>query len=116
MNALTTGELKKMMESREDFVLVDVLSKKYYKQQHIKGAVNIPLSEGNFKRSVSRTITDKNKKIVVYCASLECMASPTAAKTLDMMGYKNVFDYESGIKDWIGAGLPIENTSNENKQ
>ena len=65
MNALTTGELKKMMESREDFVLVDVLSKKYYKQQHIKGAVNIPLSEGNFKRSVSRTITDKNKKIVL---------------------------------------------------
>ena len=42
------------------------------------------------------------------CASFECHASPMAAKRLDQMGYKNVYDYEGGMKDWKGAGYPVE--------
>lgn len=34
--------------------------------------------------------------------------SPRAACRLMDLGFENVFDYELGIADWKGAGLPIE--------
>ncbi len=34
--------------------------------------------------------------------------SPRAACRLESLGFREVFDYESGIADWKAAGLPIE--------
>jgi rhodanese-related sulfurtransferase len=84
-------------------VLVDVLSSESYAKGHIKGAISIPLNE------LEKKIGTLNKadKIIVYCASKKCQASVKAAKLLIKHGFKNVYDYKSGLKEWIESGLPI---------
>jgi len=37
--------------------------------------------------------------------------SPRAAARLEGLGFKEVYDYESGKSDWLAAGLPTEGTS-----
>jgi len=45
MIPISPQELKKKIDSKEDFELVDVLSKDSYEVKHIPGAKNIPLAE-----------------------------------------------------------------------
>ncbi len=108
MNTITREELKEMIDKKEDFVLINVLSENSFRMGHIKGSINVPIEDLNFEQKVADKIPIKDKKIVAYCASFECAASPEAAGKLIKMGYKNVYDFEGGIKDWQEGGYPIE--------
>jgi rhodanese-related sulfurtransferase len=105
IKSITREELKERMEQGHKFHLVDVLAPETYENKHIKGAINIPMTEISKK---ARKMFDLDDDIVVYCSGFSCKASPTAAKTLDDLGFTNVFDYEGGREDWEEAGLPIE--------
>ncbi len=104
-NIITREALKAMMEAGEDFVLVDVLSPDSYRKNHLPGAINIPVYE--IETEAPKRLS-KSTKIVVYCASFECQASPTAAKKLEEMGFEQVIDFEGGLADWKEAGYPLE--------
>jgi len=104
-STITREALKAMMEAGEEFVLVDVLSPDSYRTNHLPGAINIPVYE--IEREARKRLP-KEAKIVVYCASFECQASPTAAAKLDELGYQNVVDFEGGLADWKEAGYPLE--------
>lgn len=107
MKTLKKEELKKMIDNKEDFELVNVLSESSFEQKHIPGSINISVDE-DFEKRALVFLSDKEKKVVVYCASFECQASPQAARRLEAAGYKNVYDYEGGIKDWEEANYPLE--------
>ena len=107
MKTIDRDELKNKMDAGDDFVLVEVLPPKSYAKFHLPGALNIPLAN-NFEQEIEKIVPDREEAVVVYCANKECQASPEAAKKMDQMGYKNVYDYEEGKKDWQSAGLPIE--------
>ena len=49
---------------------------------------------------------DKNKKIILHCASGG--RSALAAATLQQMGYNKVAHLDGGMKAWKEAGLPVE--------
>lgn len=100
MKTITKEELKDMIDNKEDFVLINVLPRESFEKQHIPGSINISIGDEDFGKKAKQEIKDKNKKIVVYCANSECQASPRAAEKLTEMGYKNVWDYEGGIKDY----------------
>ena len=68
----------------------------------INGSINIPISDENFDKEIMQKIKEMDKKIVVYCANKHCSASPRAAKHLEQLGFKNVYDYEGGIEEWDG--------------
>jgi len=57
-------EVKKMMDSGEKIVLLDVRDKEEYEKEHIAGAINI--SRGLLEFLVQNKIPDKDAKIVVY--------------------------------------------------
>jgi rhodanese-related sulfurtransferase len=105
---LTKEELKGMMDSDEDFLLVNVLPKENFDEEHIPKSLNIPVSSEGFEQQFVGAAPVKRIKIVVYCASFECHASPNAAKKLEESGYTNIYDYEGGMKDWKEAGYPVE--------
>jgi rhodanese-related sulfurtransferase len=111
MKTLTKEELKKMKDRREDFELINVLGKEVFEKEHIPGSANIPITE-EFGNKIKEKYPDKDRKIVVYCASFECHSSPAAAKRLEQMGYTNVYDYEGGMKDWKDGGYPVEGKEN----
>ncbi|RJP29583.1 MAG: rhodanese-like domain-containing protein [Candidatus Omnitrophota bacterium] len=102
---ITRDELKGMIESGVRFKLVDVLVKEHFDDEHIKGAISLPLNELEQKAS---KLLKRDDLIVVYCASFECQASTKAAEKLMSMGYKNVLDYKGGLKDYKEGGMPLE--------
>lgn len=108
MQTITTRELRRMQDRREDFELINVLPEESYREAHIPGSLSIPLNDANFVEAVKRTAGSKDRRIVVYCASETCDASPKAAEKLEQAGFSNVADYEGGVKQWQEAGLPLE--------
>lgn len=108
MQTLQREELKQMIDNGESFYLINVLDHDAFRQAHIPGSYNIPGADKNFVSEVKKTVGDEDATIVVYCASFDCTASPTAAKKLDQAGFRRVYDYEGGIKDWQEAGYPVE--------
>jgi rhodanese-related sulfurtransferase len=100
MPAISTPDLKSLMERNEDFLLVNTLPKEYFGKTKLPGAVNIPQEQKNFVQQVEKRAGGKDKKIVVYCANLDCDSSTEAAKKLDQAAFTNVFDYRGGAKAW----------------
>jgi rhodanese-related sulfurtransferase len=104
MKEINIEELKQKIESNE-VILVEVLDKESYEKSHIKGAINIPLKEIGAE---AKERFNKDDEIVVYCSDNQCTASPSAAKKLDNLGFKNVYHYKGGKKEWKESGQPME--------
>ena len=95
--------LKRMMDSGEAFVLVDVRTRNDYNREHIKGAKSLPLDE--IEDSAKSTVRPEDV-VIVYCDSFVCSASTSASNILTRIGYKNVRDYKGGLREWKQSGLP----------
>lgn len=104
IKTITALELKGILDSDQNTVVVNVLSAESYNNCHIAGSINIPNNE-----LVQKTIDwEKNRKIVVYCASLKCSAGDTAYNKLIQLGFTNVLEYKGGMKEWREMGLETE--------
>jgi rhodanese-related sulfurtransferase len=108
MKTTGTEDLQLMVENNQDFELINVLPKDQFQENHIPDSVNIPVGSDDFVEKVEQKVGNKEKTIVVYCASSSCDASAKAAKTLDQAGFSDVRDYEGGMKAWKEAGLTVE--------
>ncbi|MBI5624090.1 MAG: 4a-hydroxytetrahydrobiopterin dehydratase [Elusimicrobia bacterium] len=98
----TPFDLKERIDAKDVFVL-DVRDAKSYSDEHIPGAVNIPLEE----LSKSCSILPKDKTIVTYCWNLTCHLSTTAALELAEKGFK-VQELAGGIREWKKNGLAVD--------
>jgi rhodanese-related sulfurtransferase len=89
-----------MIQSSPNLVVLDVRTADEYAQGHLKGAINIPLSDlpvqiGEF---------DRNRPILVYCRT--GVRSAQASTILVNSGFTQVYDMEGGLDAWINAGYP----------
>lgn len=103
---LSAKELYDWQSQGQDFTLIDVLPEGTYEDEHIPGAINIPLGDSEFAPRVEEFTgqPDPKKTVVVYCANTECDLSPKAADKLDAMGFEQVFDFEGGLEEWKEKG------------
>lgn len=106
MKTISAQELKEKLDSGADVEVINVLSKDSHETKHIPGSKNIPVDE--LEERAPKELPDKNKEVIVYCASKDCQASPNAAKKLEEMGYANVEDFEDGLAGWQEAGYEFE--------
>lgn len=103
--------LRTMLQRTNDFVLVDVMPRLYFRDFHIRGAMCIPEAE------IAATVRDwpRARRIVLYCLDRECESSRDAARTLLSMGFQDVLQYEGGKREWrqkkyeaVGPGKLLE--------
>jgi rhodanese-related sulfurtransferase len=90
---------------------IDARSAEEFSEGHIKGAVNIPFYESEKYLNVINSL-DKNKIIVTYCSSHECDISTLSGDELYKMGFKKVYVFVDGWKEWAKNKYP---TSLSNK-
>ena len=90
---ISPAKAKEMMN--DDVVILDVREKYEYASGHIKNAVNLPL--GSVQTNVGKVVKDKEKTLLVYCAS--GARSSSATRVLHSLGYKNAYDF-GGIASW----------------
>jgi rhodanese-related sulfurtransferase len=92
---ITAEEAKQIMDTQEDYIILDVRTRKEYDQGHIPGAIVI--SHDEIGEKAEKVLTDKNQLILVYCRSGR--RSKIAAELLVELGYTNILEF-GGINDW----------------
>ncbi len=92
---ISQEEAKKIMDSGEECIILDVREQSEYDEGHIPGAIVIPHTE--IEDKAPEMLPDKDKLILVYCRSGR--RSKIAAESLVKMGYTNVKEF-GGIIDW----------------
>lgn len=85
-------------------ILLDVRSVYEFEKGRIPGAINIDINSSKFAEKISAL--DKNKTYLVNCAV--GMRSAKACKKMEAMGFKELYDLESGFDGWKKARKPIE--------
>ena len=106
-------DVKKKIDNKDDFLLVDVRSKEDFKAGHVQGATNMPI---NAFRQGSYTTLPVNKDLVLMCYGEGCPFSTEASEILYSNGYQQLFDMSAGISGWMSAGLPIIEAQSKDSQ
>jgi rhodanese-related sulfurtransferase len=73
-----------------------------FRAKHIPGSEHFNTPEELFS-SLS-----PDEEIVVYCTSVDCLASIALYHDLVARGYRDVRRYAGGLTDWEEAGLQLE--------
>ena len=92
---ITAAEAKEIMDTQEDYVILDTREQYEYDQGHIPGAIVI--SHEEILEKAESVLTDKDQLILVYCRSGR--RSKLAAEDLVKLGYTNIREF-GGIIDW----------------
>ncbi|MBT3965524.1 MAG: MBL fold metallo-hydrolase, partial [Candidatus Thioglobus sp.] len=104
---INTDELKNILDSDPNVVLVDVRTPSELK---ITGTINrgqnINVVRGWLEFQIGDHVKTKDTPIIVYCG--RNLRSPLAAKTLERMGYTNVKNYSDGYFAWKEEFHPVK--------
>lgn len=100
--SVTKEDLVSLLASPK-VVVINVLPRDWYDRAHIAGSISMPVED------LQNTFSGlpKDKLIVVYCLSPECMSCVEAAGILAGKGF-NVKVYKGGTQEWMESGLPCE--------
>lgn len=93
-------QVKERLDRGETFGLLDVREQDEVAQGLIPGAAH--LGRAHFESRVEDVLPDKDREVVVYCAS--GVRSAFAAKTLHELGYANVSHMTGGFGRWRDLG------------
>lgn len=95
-------QLKKMLDKKDDFTLIDCREEDELIEAQIAGAIHMPLS--NFTQQMNE-LKDKNKKIVIFCRG--GVRSDRACQILEDQGFTDLANVEGGIMAWLNEGYDI---------
>ena len=105
---ITTEELRGLLQSKKDLVLMNVLPENFFKQKHIPGSVNVVGYKMDFIDEVAKAGIRKDADIVVYASGSDSEASAYAAERMLKNGWTKVRDFREGVAGWAGAGLALQ--------
>ncbi len=101
---ISLDDLKKRLDAKEKFSLVDVREKEEFRAGFIPGAISVP--RGFLESQIESKVADKNADVVVYCAGGS--RSALAAVTLAELGYTNVKSANPGFTRWKDLTYPVD--------
>ena len=100
---ISTAEAVTMMQTEEDYIILDVRTQVEYNAGHIPDAICIP-NESIGTDEIPQ-LPDKKQLILVYCRSGR--RSKEASQKLADLGYTNIVEF-GGIIDWTGETVTEE--------
>ena len=101
--------LQQRIAANPALVILEALPARYYEQEHIPGALNMP--HERTAELAATLIPSRDSEIVVYCANKACQNSHIAAQGLAALGYGNVAVFGGGKQEWRDAGLALASTA-----
>jgi rhodanese-related sulfurtransferase len=93
--------------------LVDVLPAVTYEQEHLPGAVSVPLE--TFRPDDVVTF-DRKVPVVLYCFDQHCDLSGRASRRFEVEGFTQVYDLIGGRATWTALGLPTEGSVGDRRR
>jgi len=104
---ISAEELKKLVESKSNILVVDVQPKAAYEAGHIKGAINFPWT----KEISGPAKLPRNKPIVIYCdCTHEEDSIDVATQLIDRFSYdsNSIKVLTGGWSGWVKLGYVTE--------
>ncbi len=92
---ITAQEAKEIMDTEQDYIIIDARTEEEFAEGHIENAILIP--EYEIKDRAEKELPDKDALILVYCRIGR--RSKIASEELVKFGYTNVKEF-GGIIDW----------------
>ncbi len=92
---ITAEQAKTIMDTEQDYIIIDARTEEEFAEGHIKNAILIP--EYEIADRAEKELPDKKQLILVYCRSGR--RSKIASEELVKLGYTNVKEF-GGIIDW----------------
>lgn len=99
---LQANEFAAMLAQDQSVQLVDVRTPEEYAAGHLQGARLMDIYDTSFAQQIGKL--DKSKPVMVYCAA--GTRSAAAARQMQKMGFRQVYDLDGGINAWRSAGKP----------
>ena len=99
---ISAEDLHGMITGADDFVLVDVRAPLEYEENHIKGAINIPVAELRTRH----TELNRERKTVLMCSSGN--RSSLGASILKQHGFADASNVAGGMSGYSAAGYARE--------
>jgi len=96
--SVSAAYLKKLMDDKAPYVLIDARPKRVADKGMIPTALNI--SDSEFDKHVDKLPADKATPLIFYCGGLECVLSDNSAEKAKKLGYTNVLTYPPGYPEW----------------
>jgi rhodanese-related sulfurtransferase len=101
------GWVERRLEEGE-VTLLAVLPKEAFEKAHLPGSVPVPAEESELARTVEKVVPDRLATVVVYGEGPDSAAVGRAARTLEALGYKRVFEFKAGLEGWRKTGHDVE--------
>ena len=92
---ITAKEAKTIMDTEQDYIIIDARTEEEFAEGHIENAILIP--EYEIAERAEKELPEKDALILVYCRSGR--RSKIASDELVKLGYTNVKEF-GGIIDW----------------
>jgi len=99
---ISAEDLHGMITGTANFVLLDVRAPLEYEENHIEGAINIPVAELRTRHNE----LNKDKTTVLVCSSGN--RSSLGASILTQHGFKDVYNVSGGMSGYSAAGYILE--------
>jgi rhodanese-related sulfurtransferase len=100
-------QVKKMLDGKEKFLLVDSRNSREYKEGHLPSAVHV--YDKDMESQKDKFPADKAHPIVFYCNGYpKCPRSANAATIARRWGYTKLSVYVEGFPEWEAKGYPIQ--------
>lgn len=95
-------QVREWQETGREFVLIDARDAVQYGQEHLPGAINVPYVDIR----AGGNLPPKSATIVLYCSDARCPISQYAYRSLEQLGYANLYDMRAGLQGWKAEGYP----------
>ncbi len=90
-------------EKSKNQTIIDIRTPQEFVSGHLENAININYYDSTFLEQISKY--DKSKPIFIYCRSGN--RSNSASKKLSNIGFKQIYDLQGGITNWINTNHKI---------
>jgi len=89
-------------------LFIDARPSNFFKQKHIKGALNIPLALFDIAYLIELGEGDREKEIIIYGKTLSRLYDEQVAEKLILRGHTNTKILQGGLSIWEKSGYPLE--------
>ena len=91
-----------------DAIFIDAMPVNFYNKEHIKGALNLPLSLFDIMYMLHFSGIEKEKELLVYGRTISRHYDQDVAQKLILNGHNNIKILIGGLPAWKKNGNPIE--------
>ena len=93
-----------VLSSDPAITILDIRTPEEFAEGHIKGAVNIDFTAGDFEAKVSAL--DPEKPYLVHCAGGN--RSGQSLPVFEKLKFNRLYHLSNGFKGWVADGQPVE--------